>query len=248
MSSPHPTSSPAAAIVVGDEILSGKIHDSNGPHLVDVLRGRGVAVGRILTVRDDVDEIAWAVQSCLGRFRPIFTSGGIGPTHDDLTVAGVAKGLGVDVVRDPEIEALVRRHFGGSLTEEALRLANVPRGATLVRSSRSWYPVAEVREIFLLPGVPELFRMHLAGIAERYRGAPFHLRCVYLREGEAAIAAILDRVAVENPDVALGSYPRIDDPDHKVKLTLEGRSPQPVEAALAQLLERLPAAYVIRVE
>lgn len=248
MSSPHPTSTGAAAIVVGDEILSGKIRDSNGPHLVETLRGRGVAVRRILTVGDDVDEIAWAVRSCLGKFRPIFTSGGIGPTHDDLTVAGVAKGLGVDVVRDPEIEGLVRRHFGDSLTEEALRLANVPRGATLVRSSRSWYPVAEVQEIYLLPGVPELFRMHLAGIAERYRGAPFHLRCVYLREGEAAIAAILDRVAAENPDVALGSYPRLDDPDHKVKLTLEGRSPEPVEAALAQLLERLPREFVIRIE
>ncbi|HEY0840631.1 MAG TPA: competence/damage-inducible protein A, partial [Vulgatibacter sp.] len=176
----------AAAIVIGDEILSGKIRGSNGPLLVDTLRGRGVPVRRILTVADDVEEIAWALRSCLGRFRPIFTSGGIGPTHDDVTVAGVARALGVPVVRHPELESLVRRHFEGALTEEALRLSNVPEGASLVRSRRSWYPVIEIEEIYLLPGVPELFRMHLDGIAERYQGRPFHLRCVYVREGETA--------------------------------------------------------------
>lgn len=238
----------AAAIVIGDEILSGKIRDSNGPYLTDKLRGVGMPLRRILTVTDDLEEIAWAVNSCRGRFQPIFTSGGIGPTHDDMTVAGVARALGRNVVRHPEIEAGIRAHYGDRLNEEALRLANVPEGAVLVRSPRSWYPVIAVEEIFLLPGVPELFRMHVDGIVERYRGEPFHLRCVYLGVGETEIASVLDRIAREHPAVALGSYPRFDETDHRVKLTLEAQVQAPVEEALAALLALLPPGFVLRVE
>ncbi len=238
----------AAAIVIGDEILSGKIRDANGPYLIDKLRGVGMPLRRILTVADELDEIAWAVNVCRERFRPIFTSGGIGPTHDDLTVAGVARALGRNVVRHSEIEAAIRQHYGATLHEEALRLANVPEGAELVRSARSWYPVIAVEEIYLLPGVPELFRMHVDGLVDRYRGEPFHLRCVYLGVGETEVAAVLDRIAREHPSVALGSYPRFDTTDHRVKLTLEAQVPAPVEAALAALLALLPAECVLRVE
>ena len=238
----------AAAIVIGDEILSGKIRDTNGPYLTEKLRGVGVPLRRILPVGDEIEEIVWAVNSCRGHFDPIFTSGGIGPTHDDMTVAGVARALGRNVVRHPEIEAEIRNHYGQRLNEEALRLANVPEGAVLVRSPRSWYPVMAVDEIYLLPGVPELFRMHVDGIVERYRGEPFHLRCVYLGVGETEVAAVLDRIARDHPAVALGSYPRFDAADHRVKLTLEAQVPAPVEEALAALLALLPQGAVLRVE
>src|SRR5690606_12318736 len=102
----------AAAIIIGDEILSGKIRDTNGPFLVDLFRAKGIRLERILMVRDEVDEIAWAVRTCRGSFAPIITSGGIGPTHDDLTVEGVARGLGKSVLLHPELEARVRAHHG----------------------------------------------------------------------------------------------------------------------------------------
>lgn len=238
----------AAAIVIGDEILSGKIRDANGPYLIDKLRSVGTRLGRILTVGDDLDEIAWAVNACRGRFSPLFTSGGIGPTHDDLTVAGVARALGRGVIRHPEIEAALRQHYGATLNEEALRLANVPEGALLLRSPKSWYPVITVEDIYLLPGVPELFRMHVDGLVERHRGEPFHLRCVYLSVGETEIASVLDRIAKEHPRIALGSYPRLDTTDHRVKLTLEAQVREPVEVALEALLAALPAGVVLRVE
>lgn len=238
----------AAAIVIGDEILSGKIQDTNGPYLVQKLRAVGLPLRRILVVADDVDEIAWAVTCCIGRYAPIFTSGGIGPTHDDCTVAGVAAGLDRGVVRNPELEALVREHFGEGMPEEALRLANTPEGAVLWRSPQSWYPVISVEGIYLLPGIPQLFRMHADALAEQFRGAPFHLRQVYLSIGEARIARILDEMTRAFPDVALGSYPRIDDADHRVKLTLEAQEKAPVEDALRVLLERLPREAVVRVE
>lgn len=238
----------AAAIVIGDEILSGKVQDTNGPYLIQKLREVGLPLRRILVVADDVEEIAWAIRCCLGRYEPIFTSGGIGPTHDDLTVAGVAAGLERPVVDEPELEALVRRHYGEGMPEEALRLAKVPKGARLWRSPRSWYPVISVDGIYLLPGIPQLFRMHLDALAEEFRGAPFHLRCVYLSIGEAPIARILDGVAKEHPRVALGSYPRLDDADHRVKLTLEAQEEAPVERALEALLRQLPRDVVLRVE
>ena len=105
-----------------------------------------------------------------------------------------------------------------------------------------------IEEIYLLPGIPELFRMHVDGLVERYRGEPFHLRCVYLRAGEPEIASVLDTIAREHPAVALGSYPRIDDADHRVKLTLEAQIAAPVEAALQALLALLPVEIVLRVE
>jgi len=238
----------AAAIVIGDEVLSGKVRDQNGPYLIDKLRSIGVPLRRILVVADDVDEIAWALKCCLPRYRPIFTSGGIGPTHDDLTVAGVARALALPVVRHPEIEAAVREHWGAQVTEEALRLANVPEGAELYRSARSWYPVVGIDEIYLLPGVPQLFRMHVDSLADRYRTTPFVLRCLYVNASESAIAAVLDRVAAAHGDVAIGSYPRFDLAEYQVKRTVAAKDAVPVEAAVQDLLAHLPAGSVVRVE
>lgn len=238
----------AAAIVIGDEILSGKIRDTNGPFLIDTFRAMGIQLDRILTVRDEVEEIAWAVQACRGRFSPIITSGGIGPTHDDLTVEGVARGLARPVVLHPELEARVRDHYGEAMPEEALRLARVPEGASLLRTSETWFPVIAVEEIYLLPGIPKLFEAHLGVIAERYRGAPFHLRCVYLSVGETAIASVLDRICQKHPAVALGSYPQLVGAPYRVKLTLEAQSPEPVERALDDLLELLDAKAVLEVD
>lgn len=238
----------AAAVVIGDEVLSGKVRDENGPYLIAALRGAGISLGRVVTVGDDVEEIAWAVRTCREHFAPIFTSGGIGPTHDDVTVAGVAAALGRPVVRHPEIEAAVREHWGASITEEALRLARVPEGATLLRASSSWYPVITIEGIYLLPGVPELFRRHVDALAVTFRQAPFHLRCVFVSLGETEIAAALDRIAAAFPAVALGSYPRFDPADHRVKLTLESKDPAVVEASLSALLAALPHGCVVRVE
>lgn len=238
----------AACVVIGDEVLSGKTKDANGPYLIEKLRGAGVPLARILTVADDLDEIVWAVRACRGRQSPIFTSGGIGPTHDDLTVAGVAAALGRDVVQEPSIAAAVRAHYGARLTPEALRLANVPEGARLLRSQKSWYPIIAVEDVFLLPGVPQLFRMHVDALVAELSGRPFVLRCVFLSVGETVIAGVLDRVALAHPLVSIGSYPRFDTSDYAVKLTIEAQEAAPVEAALAALLDALPKEGILRVE
>lgn len=236
----------AAAIVIGDEVLSGKVRDQNGPYLVARFRSAGIGVGRILTVGDDPDEIGWAVDACRS-FSPVITSGGIGPTHDDVTVPAVARALGRRVVRSPEIEAGLRARRG-ELPEAALRLAEMPEGGRLVQTPGTWFPVIEVEGFYLLPGIPELFRLHLDTIAERYAGPPFVLRCVYLSAGETAIAAVLDRIVATHRRVAIGSYPRLDAPDYRVKLTVESRDRAAVDEAVAALVAALPADAVVRVD
>lgn len=238
----------AAAIVIGDEVLSGKVRDANGPYLIDRFRAAGIRLGRLLTVGDDPEEIGWAVHAVRGRYAPIVTSGGIGPTHDDVTVPAVARALGRGVVRSPEIEAGLRARRGPALPTAALRLAEIPEGATLVQTPGTWFPVIEVEGIYLLPGIPELFRMHLDALAERYAGPPFVLRCLYLSCGETAIAATLDRVVAAHGGVAIGSYPRLDAPDHRVKLTVEARDAAAVDEAIAALVAALPAGAVVRIE
>lgn len=237
----------AAAIVIGDEVLSGKVRDENGPYLVDRFRAAGIRLARILTVGDDPDEIGWAVNACRGRYEPIVTSGGIGPTHDDVTVPAVAAALGRKVIRSPEIEAGLRARRG-ALPEAALRLAELPEGGRLVHTPGTWFPVIEVEGIYLLPGIPELFRMHLDALADRYAGPPFVVRCLYLSTGETAIAAILDRIVATHRRVAIGSYPRLDAPDYRVKLTVESRDAARVDEAVDALVAALPAEAVVRVE
>ncbi len=238
----------AAALIIGNEILSGKVQDTNGPFLIGRLRELGVELRRVLVIPDEVETIASAVAQMRGQTDWVFTSGGIGPTHDDLTVRGVAQGLGRRVVRHPGLEAKVREHYGSRVTPEAFRLADMPEGAHLVEQPGIWIPVIESEGFYLLPGVPQLFRIQFDGIAERFRGPPFFLRCIYVSEGEPAIAAILDRHTASHPSVMVGSYPRFDEADHRVKLTIEGRVQTEVDRAFEDLRAALPKGSIVRTE
>ncbi|MFN7132496.1 MAG: competence/damage-inducible protein A [Myxococcales bacterium] len=238
----------AAAIIIGNEVLSGKVVEANGAYLIRVLREHGIELKRIVTVQDDIDAIVETIGALRFKVDLLITSGGLGPTHDDLTVRAVALALGRPVVVDEEMAEKVRRHYGPRFTPEALRLANAPQGAQFVKIPDVWMPVLTVENVVLLPGVPELFRLQLDAIAPQYASAPFHLRCVFLSESETAIAAALDRVALAFADVAIGSYPRFDTADHKVKITLEARAGERVEAALQALLGALPPSAIVRVE
>ena len=247
----------AAVVIVGNEVLSGKVRDENGPFLLERLRGAGVEARRLLTVADEIDEIVWALRSLRGEVDWILTTGGVGPTHDDVTVAGAAAALGRRVVRPEALAERVRRHVGAevseglgrSIPEAALRLADVPEGAELLFQEGIWLPLIVVERIALFPGVPALCRLQFEALAPRLRGSPFTLRSVYVSSSEPEIAAALDAVADSHPSVALGSYPRFDsEADHRVKLTLESRDGTAVDRALRELLDRLPRGSVIRQE
>jgi molybdenum cofactor synthesis domain-containing protein len=148
---PRPT---AAIVVIGDEILSGKFVEENAAFLIGELRALGVELRRITVVPDDADDIAATVTEAASRHTWVFTSGGVGPTHDDVTIAAVARALGTDVVRDPDLEARLRAYWGDAIAPANLRLADVPRGATLVWGTSTTWPVVTIANVHILPGVP----------------------------------------------------------------------------------------------
>lgn len=238
----------AAMLVIGNEILSGKVVDTNTPFLARELRALGVSLQRVLTIPDDVDEIAVAIREMIARYDHVFTSGGVGPTHDDVTIEGIAKGLGRKVVRNEFVADRIREHQQDRLTEASLRMADFPEGVELLMDARMGFPTIKVDNIFILPGIPQIFEAKFLAIRERFAATPYVLRVIYTRYHEGIIARHLNDTVAAYPDLLLGSYPKIGDPEYAVKLTLESKDPQYVEQALSHLLKLLPTDAIVRLE
>jgi molybdenum cofactor synthesis domain-containing protein len=240
--------STAGIILIGDEILSGKVRDENAHFLIGELRQLGVSLQKIVTIPDVLEEIAVTVRELAGRFDHVFTSGGVGPTHDDLTMAGVALAFGRVVVRHPELEALLRGYYGARLQERNLRMADVPEGAHFVHgdATPSW-PVVALDNVYILPGIPELFRKKFESMKERFRDRPFHLKQLFTTLEEGHIAHELDRVVAAYAAVQIGSYPTFSSAEYKVKVTIEGKDGDAVARACDELVRALGAA-IVRVE
>jgi len=238
----------AAIIVIGNEILSGKVVDTNAPFLTRELRAIGVTLKRILTIPDEVDEIAEAVKEFRPRYDVVFTSGGVGPTHDDVTMEGIAKGLGRRLVRHPAIETRLREFYKEHVNDARLKMSEVPEGAELLVDGRLGFPTVKCENFYILPGIPELFEQKFEALRERFTATPYTLRVVYTREGEGSIAEHLNATLAAFPDLLLGSYPKLSHPEYTVKLTLESKDPEYVDRALAHLLRLLPVDAVVRTE
>jgi molybdenum cofactor synthesis domain-containing protein len=234
----------AGIVVIGDEILTGKFADENAAFLIGELRALGVELRRIVVIPDDIDDIAATVPELAGRFDLVFTSGGVGPTHDDLTMAGIARGFGTRVVREPVLEQRVRAYWGAKLAEPNLRLADVPEGAELVYGKDQVWPVIAYRNVYILPGVPALFRRKFVDIRDRFRAVPMTVARVYIDADEGQIAGELDVVVAAFPAVRVGSYPRFTERDFKVLVTLEGLGADEVAGALAMMIERIGVRVV----
>lgn len=245
------TTPTAILVVVGSEVLSAKVADENGPWAARRLRELGVLLLGIHTVHDRVDDVVEAVDRARRRAHWVFTSGGVGPTHDDVTVSAVGRALGRPILRSSELVEVfrahhARRHPGAEPPEALLRMADVPVGTRLLGDPS--FPTLAVENVIMLPGVPQFFRWQFDLIAPELSAPPFRLACVYLGVGEDAVACLLDRVAREHPAVEIGSYPRFDAADHRVKVTIEAKDAARVSAALSALLAGLPAGSVIRTE
>lgn len=238
----------AAVVVIGNEILTGKSEDKNASFLIGELYLLGVALRRIAVVPDDVEEISREVRECAARFDYVFTSGGVGPTHDDVTIAGIARAFGRPVVRMPELASLIRGYFGELTDEARIRMADAPEGATLISSESLKWPVLAVENVYVLPGVPEHFRRKFEAIRETFRAMPFHIRTIYTREDEFDIAPRLNRVAADHPGVEIGSYPNFARDDYRVKVTIESKESAAVERAFDALLGLLDPKSVVTSE
>ena len=237
----------AGMVVIGNEVLSGKVADTNSPFLCRELNFLGIELREIVTIPDDFERIGAIVREFSERFTWVFTSGGIGPTHDDITVPAIAAGFGCQALRNSEIEAALRRHFRERLTEEHLNMALVPEGADLIPMPGPGFAQIQFHNIFILPGVPQLFEFRFNALKKQLEGQPVVLREFFLRADEGVIAGSLREVAERFPEVLIGSYPDFFKSDYSVKITLEARAQETVAAAVAELqakLEALPITIV----
>lgn len=212
--------STVAILIIGDEILKGEIDDENAPYLLHGLREAGVPVTRIVTVPDLEDEIV----AELGRLRDVadavVVSGGLGPTHDDVTRVAVAKALGKELVAHPEAEARVRGYYADKVTDAELSMALMPRGARLVDGLRTKTFGFEVDGVYALPGVPFLFRDIVDGLGARFGGKTVHRRVLETDRREGQIAPCLAAAQERAPDVAIGSYPLYESGAWRVRVVL----------------------------
>lgn len=238
----------AGIVIIGNEVLSGKTQDTNSHFLCQELRALGVEVRRVSVIPDEIELIGREVASFSRAFDFVFTTGGVGPTHDDVTMAGVAHGFGVKVIRHPELERRLRQRHGAAINAARLRMAEVPEGAELLGESSLYSPVVKLRNVYIFPGIPKILYERFSAIKENFRDAPFHLKVVYLKEGEGTIAAILNELLARYPELLLGSYPVIDNPEYKVKVTLESKDPEYLHRAFAQFLGAIPKGAIHRVE
>jgi molybdenum cofactor synthesis domain-containing protein len=226
----------AAIVIIGDEILSGKFAEENAAFLIGELRALGVELRRITVIPDDLDDIATTVTECARRYDHVFTSGGVGPTHDDVTMAGIARGFGTTVTRHPDLEDRVRGYWKDRLADANLRLANVPAGAHLVWGKDLIWPVVAYQNVYIMPGVPALFRRKFVDIRDQFRAIPVSAARIYVDLDEGELAPHLDAVVAAYPAVKIGSYPRFSEKDFKVLVTLEGGQDDEVRGAFEALV------------
>ena len=191
----------AGILIIGNEILSGKIVDANSPYLCSELRALGVDVERIVTIPDVVETIAAYVKEMSEAFDFVFTSGGIGPTHDDITMDGVALAFGRELVLNQSMCDRIERAQGEPANESQKKMAMIPAGALLIDAGDLWFPVIIVENVHIFPGIPELLRKKFESARERFRGVPFVLRRVYVRSHESEIAEDLHALLGEFPEL-----------------------------------------------
>jgi len=238
----------AGIIVIGNEVLSGKVDEANARFLITELRALGVRLERIAIIRDELSEIAREVKAMSALYDHVITSGGVGSTHDDVTMEGVALGLEVPLVRNKWIEARIIAHFAERATPSVLRMADVPAGADLVGTESRHHPVVRAKNVWILPGVPEYLRAKFEIMRPFFATDPIHLRQIFVGLPEDRIGDVLRDALAAVPGVEIGSYPRFDEADHKVKVTVESRDRSAVDRAIEFLLAHVPSDAVVRVE
>ena len=229
----------AAMLVIGDEILSGRTRDANMYHLAGKLTEAGIDLKEVRVVSDDATAIEAAVKGLSETYDHLFTSGGIGPTHDDITADCVAAAMGANIgVRD-DARAILQAHYdrqGMEINEARLRMARIPDGATLIDNPVSHAPGFTLKNVHVMAGVPTIFEAMVAGLLPGLTGGdPVLSATVRVDRGEGDIAGPLGQLAADNPDLGFGSYPFQKDGRYGANLVIRGTDQVQIDAAAAHL-------------
>lgn len=237
------TNPTAAMLVIGDEILSGRTRDSNMYYLAGELTKHGVDLREVRVVSDDPDAITSAVQALSSAHNHVFTSGGIGPTHDDITADCIAAAFGAPIdVRD-DARALLAAHYarsGVELNEARLRMARIPDGATLIDNPVSTAPGFTLENVNVMAGVPAVFEAMVASVLPTITGgAPLLSQSLRILRGEGEIAATLNVLAADFSDLSIGCYPFQKDGVFGASVVVRGADGARIDAAMTRLAEEL---------
>jgi len=230
----------AAGIIIGDEILSGKFSDENGPFLIKRLRELGVDLSRLSVVADEMDEISQEVRRCSEAFDLVFTTGGVGPTHDDITLESISRAFNEPLELVPELHRILLARWPDGPPEPALRMARLPRGAELIWEGDTRFPLVKVRNVFIFPGVPYLFRRKFEAACSRWVGQAISTCRIHLHAAEVDIADALSQAQDRWPDVSIGSYPKRNDGVWSVIVTLESRDEKALREAHEYVQDSVP--------
>ena len=229
----------AAVIVIGNEVLSGRTQDCNLVFLAGRLAALGIPVAEARIIRDEEAAIVAAVDTCRAKYTYVFTTGGIGPTHDDITSAAIARAFGVPLLRDPRAVRLLQQQYAADqLNEARLKMANIPQGADLLDNPVSRAPGFRLGNVFVLPGVPAIMRAMFDGLAPTLKGGPPVIaRTISAFTTEGAIALPLGEIQAEHPAVEIGSYPFVRAGRLGVSLVVRATD----RAAVAQVAQAVSA-------
>jgi molybdenum cofactor synthesis domain-containing protein len=233
------TNPTAAMLVIGDEILSGRTRDSNMHYLAGELTRAGIPLLEARVVADHHAAIVAAVRDLSARYSHVFTSGGIGPTHDDITADAVAEAMGAPISHRADAMALLKAHYDRSglpFNEARQRMARIPDGATLIDNPVSTAPGFILGNVLVMAGVPNIFQAMVASVLPRLTGGrPLLSQSLRVDRGEGEIAADFGALAAEFPDLSMGSYPFIQNGAHGTNLVIRGTDPGRLDAAMVRL-------------
>ena len=239
----------AALLIIGDEILSGRTQDANLAYLAKWLGVQGIRLKEVRVVADDMAAIGDAVNALRVQHDYLFTTGGIGPTHDDITVDAIARALGVEVIVHPDARAILAEYYGDKLTDARLRMARTPAGARLIENPRTKAPGIRVENIFIMAGVPVITQGMLAALDGQLQGgAPILSRTVAAWTQESAAAATLAAVEKAHAGVQIGSYPFWREGRTGANFVIRATDPALLETVAHDLMARLTEAGIAPVD
>ncbi|MCV2867857.1 molybdopterin-binding protein [Defluviimonas sp. WL0002] len=238
------TNPTAAILIIGDEILSGRTREGNAHFLAGELTRVGIDLKEIRIVADEVAAIANALNTLRGTYTHVFTSGGIGPTHDDITADAVAHALGVPLDVREDARALLAAHYAASGLEfnaARLRMARIPADAVLIENPISAAPGFSIGNVHVLAGVPSIFQAMVASVLPRLTGGrPVLSQTLRIDQGEGVIAEGLAGLAAEFPDLSIGSYPFIQNGAYGTNIVIRGTEARQIDAAMTRLSTLFP--------
>jgi molybdenum cofactor synthesis domain-containing protein len=231
------TAATAAVLLIGEELLSGRTQDINLAYLGQRLAARGIRLAEARVVRDVEAEIVAAVRALSERYTYVFTTGGIGPTHDDITAVAIARAFGRNLLVDPVAEEKLKRYYGTEvLSAPRLKMATVPEGSTLIENRVSSAPGFRLDNVFVLAGVPVIMQAMFETLEDQLQaGAPIRSRTVTAPLGESRLAEGLTNVQRRFPGIGIGSYPFARDGRVAVSIVLRGTDETMLDGAAAEV-------------